>query len=307
MHYKEFKEAEKNKVKDIHYWANKCRKIQKTLKYNPDPNATVRHHLRDTEEQRKYNDEHYEYFGFNQDGTFEYGKYIVFVTKEEHHAIHSVSEETKKKMSDAQRLNWLNENTRNKHIDGLKKSWNDDRREIARAQNLGDNNPNFGKSPSDETRRKMSESIKASMTDDIRLKISEASKKNWQDDDYRDNISCKLHAYYSIKENRDKLSEAVKAGYTDEVRQHFREMYTGAGNPFYGKHHSDEAKMKIGEANRGDNNYLHVHGHTEESKEKIRVAAKAHRRIILEAYNEYKSNGGCMKWNDFQKYMATKE
>jgi len=62
----------------------KTREIQKSLQYNKDPNAVVIHHLRDTEEQRKYNDEHYELWGHNLDGTFEYGKYVVFVTKEEH-------------------------------------------------------------------------------------------------------------------------------------------------------------------------------------------------------------------------------
>lgn len=60
---------------------NACREIQKSLKYNPNKEAVVRHHLRDTEEQRKYNDEYYEMWGFNLDGTFEYGKYIIFLTK----------------------------------------------------------------------------------------------------------------------------------------------------------------------------------------------------------------------------------
>lgn len=43
-----------------HY--NSTRNIQRSLKYNSDPNAVVIHHLRDTEEQRKYNDEHYEFW-----------------------------------------------------------------------------------------------------------------------------------------------------------------------------------------------------------------------------------------------------
>lgn len=57
------------------------RSIQRSLKYNSNPNATQIHHLRDTEEQRKYNDLHYEYWGFNQDGTFEYGKYVILLLK----------------------------------------------------------------------------------------------------------------------------------------------------------------------------------------------------------------------------------
>lgn len=80
---------------------NDVKKKQRSLKYNNDPNAIVIHHLRDTEEQRKYNDEHYEFWGFNQDGTFEYGKYVIFVTEEWHRNYHRHSEETRKKISDA--------------------------------------------------------------------------------------------------------------------------------------------------------------------------------------------------------------
>lgn len=49
----------------------------------------VVHHRDDTEECRKYNDEHYELWGFNLDGTFEYGKYIVFMTMSEHMQYHN--------------------------------------------------------------------------------------------------------------------------------------------------------------------------------------------------------------------------
>lgn len=49
----------------------------------------VVHHRDDTEECRKYNTEHYERWGFNEDGTFEYGKYIVFMTMSEHMRYHN--------------------------------------------------------------------------------------------------------------------------------------------------------------------------------------------------------------------------
>ena len=49
----------------------------------------VVHHRDDTEECRKYNEEHYELWGFNLDGTFEYGKYIVFMTMSEHMRYHN--------------------------------------------------------------------------------------------------------------------------------------------------------------------------------------------------------------------------
>lgn len=60
----------------------------------------VVHHRDDTEETRKYNEEHYELWGFNEDGTFEYGKYVVFMTVGEHVSHHHkgkvLSEETKR-------------------------------------------------------------------------------------------------------------------------------------------------------------------------------------------------------------------
>lgn len=100
MDQKEWKKSDKFPGK--YKWYNKTRKIQKSLQYNNDKNATVIHHLRDTEEQRNYNDEHYELWGFeiDKDGNeyFEYGKYVIFLTKEEHDTYHTLSEETHKKV-----------------------------------------------------------------------------------------------------------------------------------------------------------------------------------------------------------------
>ena len=70
----------------------------------------VVHHRDDTEETRKYNEEHYELWGLNLDGTFEYGKYVVFMTVGEHASHHNkgkvLSEETKRLIgiSSAQRM-----------------------------------------------------------------------------------------------------------------------------------------------------------------------------------------------------------
>lgn len=50
------------------------------------------HHRDDTEECRKYNEEHYELWGFNLDGTFEYCKYVVFMTHREHAIYHNKGE-----------------------------------------------------------------------------------------------------------------------------------------------------------------------------------------------------------------------
>ena len=46
------------------------------------------HHRTDTEETRKYNNEHYERWGCNEDGSFEYGKYVTFMTQGQHNTEH---------------------------------------------------------------------------------------------------------------------------------------------------------------------------------------------------------------------------
>lgn len=159
MNQKEWKNSEKYDGK--YSWRNKARSIQKSLQYNQDPNASIIHHLRDTEEQRKYNDEHYEFWGFNQDGTFEYGKYVVFVTKEEHIEIHRCSEETRIKLGEASRKNWKNKEYRNKVIKGnIGKKLPESVKQFLREIHLGDKNPQYGKHPSKETSEKRSASLK---------------------------------------------------------------------------------------------------------------------------------------------------
>lgn len=137
-------------------WYNKTRKIQRYLQYNTDPSATVIHHLRDTEEQRKYNDEHYELWGHNLDGSFEYGKYVIFVTKEEHTEIHKCSEETRNK---------------------IKESWTDDKRQTVSKKLLASNNPNYGKHLSEDVKEKIRESNKGKLrSEETRKRISESKK-----------------------------------------------------------------------------------------------------------------------------------
>ena len=55
----------------------------------------VIHHLRDTEEQRNFNDMYYERWGFDLDGEM---RYAIMITKEEHAQIHRLSKETLEKM-----------------------------------------------------------------------------------------------------------------------------------------------------------------------------------------------------------------
>ena len=120
----------------------------------------VIHHRDDTEETRKYNSEHYERWGCDEDGTFEYGKYVIFMTLSEHSVYHNTgkerSEETRAKIS------------------------------LNHADFSGKENPMYGKVHSEETRAKMSVAHKGKkFSEEHRSKLS-ATKKS----------TCTLYTMY---------------------------------------------------------------------------------------------------------------
>ena len=261
---------------------NLSRKVQRSLKYNPDPKATVRHHLRDTEEQRKYNDEHYELFGFEIDESgnehFEYGKYVVFLTKEHHSEYHKCSEETKLLIAKTSKERWADDCYRERVIASSKKSWeNDEARRLATSNrfkgkhlseehkqklseaNSGENNPMYGTHPSAETLEKRGKAISAAMTKDVRHRIS-------------------IHMPDRHGENNP--------------------MY-GKTSAMKGKHHSEETRKKI-----SDNTKAALD--SPEVKDRLSAGGKKGGKIALERsiqYKEYKNAGGTLMWNEFQSAL----
>lgn len=139
----------------------------------------VIHHRDDTEECQKYNEEHYELWGFNEDGTFEYGKYVVFMTLSEHSKHHNIDKEVsdlaRQHMGESQKRRF--ENKKNHPMYGKHHS-DETRKKISKANKgayagennpmygthrCGEANPMFGKCHSDNARQKMSESISRQM------------------------------------------------------------------------------------------------------------------------------------------------
>jgi hypothetical protein len=259
-------------------YRNVVRSIQLQLIYNANPKANVIHHLLDTEEQRKYNNEHYERFGLNQDGTFEYGKYVIFVTNKEHAIIHSLLEETRNKISKAVKKSYTNERRVNAS-NIMKARWK---------------NPCF--------REKMHRLVSGvPLTDETKQKISESNKARWQDPDSRNNrieiIKRATESYWTDERReqarinntgeknpmfgkhpkesaRSKMSESAKLSWNDERRKKYSEMLSGECNPFYGKHHSEESKKKMSESRKGK----HI---SEDHKKKIGESHKG--KIISDA------------------------
>lgn len=331
MNRKEFLEAVKQDP-SLWRWCVKCKKIQQSLIYNSNPNATTKHHLLDTEEQRKYNNEHYELFGFeiDEDGNehFEYGKYVIFVTDKEHKAIHAMCEDTRKKISIANkgRVRSLDEIERRRRT--LKHKWDTDenfRNKMtrlyhsdewrSRMSNLRKNKSpwNKGKSTPDDVKAKISASEKGKIIpDSVRKKISENNARVWK-------------GKHLLEEHKRKVSENHA-----DMRGENNPMY-GVPSPMKGKHHIDETKQKMSnswtqerkqsfkEKNSGENNPMYGKVYSDEEKEFRRNVTKSLwenpeyrekqmrlKQIKREAYNSYVSSGGTLKYFDFLREIFNK-
>lgn len=145
----------------------------------------VVHHRDDNEEVRAYNEEHYELWGCNLDGSFEYGKYVLFMTNAEHTTYHHKgskrTEITRKRIKD-NHADFSGKNNpmfgHSGRITGDKNPMaNPDTRErVSQAMK--------GRKFSDETRRRMSEARKGKkLSEETRQKMSESRKgqnhPNW--------------------------------------------------------------------------------------------------------------------------------
>lgn len=307
-----------------HTYDYRSRQIQLSLKYNTNPKATVRHHLMDTPEQIEYNNAHYELWGFNEDGTFEYGKYIIFVTQEEHGRIHSVdlsgennpmygkrhTTESKLKMR-AARTKW----------------WTPDRKAKRSLNQSGKNSPRYGKHHTDEAKHKMSKSQKGhSVSPTTRRKISIANKgKRHINRKYSPEMKSHFKDSYTGRNRYGENNPFYGKHHTDETKQKIsnanKGRLSGDSHPMYGKHHteesrlkmsesaknrppmSDETKFKIGNASRGRPNAMKGKHITDKTKENIRKAKEVQMNMRSKWYKKYKSLGGNLSWNDFQKMI----
>lgn len=336
MNRKEWLECTNREVK--WHWYHECEKIRMSLEYNKDTNATHKHHLFDTPEQIEYNNTHYEMWGFNEDGTFEYGKYIIFVTPEEHSQIHASSDETNEKRRIAMKKKWDDENyrifwleqtmpsftedrlkqmsvntksqwaddaIRDKRVEGLKRSW------------LGDDGVLRRESLSDRQKSLW-------LDNEYRQRMSDMSKSLWENPEHRAIMSQKrsgenngMYGKHHSDETKErlreinlgkhhsedtkrKISESEKGKITsEETKAKQRASKLGEKNPMYGKHMSDSAKSRISEFNK--NKVV-----SDETRRKASESNKATYKVISEMYREYKKSGGELKWNDFIKCIYNK-
>lgn len=90
---------------------------------------------------------------------------LIFLTSEEHKRLHmkgvTLSDETRRKMSESQKGHTVNEDTRKKMSEAHKgHTVNEETRKKMSESRKGENHPLYGKKHSEETRKKMSEAAK---------------------------------------------------------------------------------------------------------------------------------------------------
>ena len=156
------------------------------------------------------------------------------------------SEETKRKISEAQIGKEISEETRKKLSEANRgRTYSEEYKqrmsEICK-----------GRVVSDETRERISEALKGrEFSEEHKAKISEAAKERWKDEEYRESHSGENHPMFGCGEKNPMFGK----NHTDEARKKMseiaKERFSNPENcPMFGKHLSEEAKNKLSEAQK---------------------------------------------------------
>lgn len=287
MNYNEWQLLKRDDKKLLNWtFYNASHRLMKKFNITNGTNKTEVHHLRDTEEQRLYNDTYYERWGFNEDGTFEYGKYVIFVTREEHSKIHTLSDETRKKISKANKGRKASVITRKKLSEAHKGKtpWNKGIKHTS-----CNNTINKVRYLSDEHKRKISLSNKG--------KIRSLSFKQH------------LHEINSGPGNPMYGKSPSNKGVpmSDEQKHKISIANSGENNGMYGKHLSDEHRSKISKSLKGR---TVSESHRQNVIKSIRSSesvkrSKSNMQLCKEHFNIFiKQNNIQITWNQFQKLFT---
>jgi len=151
------------------------------VKYFNLQKGEIIHHLRETEEQRDFNDNHYERWGFDFDSEM---KYAIKMTAEEHNKYHYQNEETKQKRLKTLKQNnkkWIITEEHRKKLSAASKGKSKSKDHIE--NNKKARQWYFNQGPSKETNKKRSDTMKQKYTDgelfseEHRKNLSIAAKK----------------------------------------------------------------------------------------------------------------------------------
>lgn len=282
MNYEEFWKLARSHSDDLNLFYYKAvhNILRNSELYRSDKCMHV-HHLCDTEEQRKYNDEHYELWGFNEDGTFEYGKYVVFVTREEHLRMHAQSEITKNKIGKASKERWSN----SEYKERVSKSIKDGNTEDVIAKRVYSYYKTLNKH---ETRLKISESQK---NRHLNNPASEETRKKLRDANLGENNP--MYGKHHSDETKRRMSDSHKLLWTDERRKEYSLKFSGENAAWFGKKITQECRDKMSKSHTG----------IKQSEETI-LKIKSGHRLKSKIYKEYKLSGRNISWNEFQKIVS---
>jgi group I intron endonuclease len=108
----------------------------------------------------------------------------------------------------------------------------------------GENNPNFGKPRSEETKKKISDANKGRIVpDDERAKALAATPRGENHPNFGKPVP---------EERRKRISETEKGKVvSEETRKKMSESTSGENHPMFNKHHSEETRNKISESSKG--------------------------------------------------------
>ena len=173
-----------------------------------------------------------------------------------------MSEENKQKIGDLHRGVSPSEETRKKLSESQKAWWTDDRKEELSQKISGENHPMFGRNHSEESKKKNSESHKGK-------KATEEAKQNMS----------KSQKERWTDELKEQWSQIQKDNWTEERKQKQSERMSGENNPMFGvhgygqdhpmfgKHMTEESKRKSSESHKG----LQARGKHPRAKKVIRL------------------------------------
>ena len=216
------------------------------------------------------------------------------------------SEETKRKIGEGNKGKVISEESRKKISDSTKGRipWNKDKKGVmpepwnkGKEHMHGENHPMFGKHPSEETLKRMSESHKNHrVSEETKRKMSEARKGRAPWNNGLSGYRCGPCS----EETKQKIGNANRGRVvSEETRQ--RLSKAGMGNPSRtGQHASEEEKKKMSDARTGEKNAMYSKHHSEETKSKIAKKAMG-REVSVETrrkMGESRSGEKNPAWNN---------
>lgn len=150
---------------------------------------------------------------------------------------------------------------------------------------------NLGKQLSEETKRKISESVSACgriyvVSEETRIKMSLAHKGQKRSlDSIKKQVRTQTGRQLS-EETKRKISESNKGvkhkPLSEEAKKRISIRMKGKRNPFYGKQHSEETKRKISENQKGAKNHNFGKHFSEETRRKMSLSMTGIKHIRKE-------------------------